>query len=77
MKCAYALEEFSKILVAVDCEESQWCILMHKYFLEPFRFSGFSTQTKGGAEYRASLMGGIAYKLWNDESELSITSLLN
>jgi hypothetical protein len=50
---------------------------MHKYFLEPFRFSGFSTQTKGGAEYRASLMGGIAYKLWNDESKLSITSLLS
>jgi hypothetical protein len=50
---------------------------MHRYFLEPFRFSGFSAQTKGGAEYRASLTGGIACKLWNDESKLSITSILD
>jgi len=50
---------------------------MYKYFLKPFRFSGFSAQTKGRVEYHASLTGGIAYKLWNDESKLSITSMLD
>jgi outer membrane receptor protein involved in Fe transport len=35
------------------------------------------TQRGDGAEYRASLTGGIASKLWNDESKFSIISALD
>jgi len=36
-----------------------------------------TTQRGDGAEYRASLTGGIASKLWNDESRFSIISALD
>jgi len=35
------------------------------------------TQRGDGAEYRASLTGGVASKLWNDESKFSIISALD
>jgi outer membrane receptor protein involved in Fe transport len=35
------------------------------------------TQRGDGAEYRASLTGGIASKLWNDESKIGIISALD